>query len=85
MKGAGHKGKQKFKVKEMYLTKLLSTKVSCEGLFCREGWCQAWLIWHNGNRILSRNYASFLYVHQMLNKKLMKVTLLTTIYNHLQR
>lgn len=32
MKGSGHKGKQKFKVKEMYLTKLLSTKVSCEGL-----------------------------------------------------
>uniref|UniRef100_A0A8C9MVS9 Plexin C1 n=1 Tax=Serinus canaria TaxID=9135 RepID=A0A8C9MVS9_SERCA len=28
MKGAGHKGKQKFKVKEMYLTKLLSTKVA---------------------------------------------------------
>ncbi|XP_009976372.1 PREDICTED: plexin-C1 [Tauraco erythrolophus] len=28
VKGAGHKGKQKFKVKEMYLTKLLSTKVA---------------------------------------------------------
>uniref|UniRef100_A0A803XYQ3 Plexin C1 n=1 Tax=Meleagris gallopavo TaxID=9103 RepID=A0A803XYQ3_MELGA len=28
MKGSGHKGKQKFKVKEMYLTKLLSTKVA---------------------------------------------------------
>ncbi|XP_009953466.1 PREDICTED: plexin-C1, partial [Leptosomus discolor] len=28
LKGAGHKGKQKFKVKEMYLTKLLSTKVA---------------------------------------------------------
>ncbi|XP_077639684.1 plexin-C1 isoform X2 [Lonchura striata] len=27
-KGGGHKGKQKFKVKEMYLTKLLSTKVA---------------------------------------------------------
>ncbi|NWU98739.1 PLXC1 protein, partial [Upupa epops] len=27
VKGAAHKGKQKFKVKEMYLTKLLSTKV----------------------------------------------------------
>ncbi|XP_069629825.1 plexin-C1 [Haliaeetus albicilla] len=28
VKGTGHKGKQKFKVKEMYLTKLLSTKVA---------------------------------------------------------
>ncbi|POI36201.1 hypothetical protein CIB84_000046, partial [Bambusicola thoracicus] len=28
MKGSSHKGKQKFKVKEMYLTKLLSTKVA---------------------------------------------------------
>ncbi|KAM6419022.1 plexin-C1 [Pluvialis apricaria] len=28
VKGGGHKGKQKFKVKEMYLTKLLSTKVA---------------------------------------------------------
>uniref|UniRef100_A0A8C2Y707 Plexin C1 n=1 Tax=Coturnix japonica TaxID=93934 RepID=A0A8C2Y707_COTJA len=28
LKGSGHKGKQKFKVKEMYLTKLLSTKVA---------------------------------------------------------
>ncbi|OXB56895.1 hypothetical protein ASZ78_003782 [Callipepla squamata] len=28
VKGSGHKGKQKFKVKEMYLTKLLSTKVA---------------------------------------------------------
>ncbi|NWX88534.1 PLXC1 protein, partial [Nothoprocta pentlandii] len=28
VKGAGQKGKQKFKVKEMYLTKLLSTKVA---------------------------------------------------------
>lgn len=33
VKGTGHKGKQKFKVKEMYLTKLLSTKVNCKALF----------------------------------------------------
>lgn len=42
LQGAHHKGKQKFKVKEMYLTKLISTKVAVdsavEGLF-RSIWC----------------------------------------------
>ncbi|KAJ7414094.1 hypothetical protein WISP_86355 [Willisornis vidua] len=33
VKGAGHKGKQKFKVKEMYLTKLLSTKSQVPNAF----------------------------------------------------
>jgi len=83
MKGSGHKGKQKFKVKEMYLTKLLSTKVSCRGPIWRL--VLGLLNFARRKKKFKQKLCKLPMHYQMLDKKPVQITLLTTDCDHLQR